>query len=155
MAEKAVLAPGSHANGLGAGGESRMGPASIGFKLVRSAQAQPMDLPVELDVPLQLDLPLEGPLPMNGALQIDDLLQSTLETALDSAVDGGVLDPTTSANAMVFVLIAALGLLMALIYVPLRLFLTLTARSRRLRLLQRIRQLRDELGKPVGSSSGT
>lgn len=132
-----------------------MGPASIGFKPVRSAQAQPMDLPVELDVPLQLDLPLEGPLPMNGALQIDDLLQSTLETALDSAVDGGVLDPTTSANAMVFVLIAALGLLMALIYVPLRLFLTLTARSRRLRLLQRIRQLRDELGKPVGSSSGT
>ncbi|MBM5824022.1 MAG: hypothetical protein FJ054_01390 [Cyanobacteria bacterium M_surface_10_m2_119] len=114
-----------------------------------------MDLPVELDLPLQLDLPLEGPLPMNGALQIDDLLQFTLETALDSAVDGGVLDPTTSANAMVFVLIAALGLLMALIYVPLRLFLTLTARSRRLRLLQRIRQLRDELGKPVGSSSGT
>jgi len=30
-------------------------------------------------------------------------------------------------------------------------FLTVTARSRRLRLLQRIRQLREELGKPVES----
>jgi hypothetical protein len=38
---------------------------------------------------------------------------------------------------------------MALIYVPLRLFLTLTVRSRRLRLLQRIRRLRDELAQPV------
>jgi hypothetical protein len=80
---------------------------------------------------------------------MDALLQSALETALDTAAEGVVLDPTTSANAMVFALISALGLLMALIYVPLRLFLTLTARSRRLRLLQRIRQLRDELGKPV------
>jgi hypothetical protein len=66
-----------------------------------------------------------------------------------------LLDPTTSANAMVFALITLLGVVMALIYVPLRLFLTITARSRRLRLLQRIRQLRDELGKPVGSSGTT
>jgi len=83
---------------------------------------------------------------------MEDLLHSALETALDSAREGGdgvVLDPTTSANAMVFALIAALGVVMALIYVPLRLFLTLTARSRRLRLLQRIRQLREELGRPV------
>ena len=83
---------------------------------------------------------------------MEDLLHSALETALDSAregSDGVVLDPTTSANAMVFALIAALGVVMALIYVPLRLFLTLTARSRRLRLLQRIRQLREELGRPV------
>jgi hypothetical protein len=36
--------------------------------------------------------------------------------------------------------------------VPLRLYLTITARSRRLRLLQRIRQLREELGRPVTSS---
>lgn len=56
-----------------------------------------------------------------------------------------------SANAMVFVLVTALGLLMALIYVPLRLYLTLTARSRRLRLLQRIRRLREELGQPISS----
>jgi hypothetical protein len=52
-------------------------------------------------------------------------------------------------------LITLLGVVMALIYVPLRLFLTITARSRRLRLLQRIRQLRDELGKPVGTSGTT
>lgn len=83
---------------------------------------------------------------------MEDLLHTALETAIDQAgagATGVVLDPTTSANAMVFVLIAALGLVMALIYVPLRLFLTLTARSRRLRLLQRIRQLREELGRPV------
>jgi hypothetical protein len=50
---------------------------------------------------------------------------------------------------MVFVLIAALGVAMALVYLPLRLFLTLTARSRRLKLLQRIRRLREELGQPA------
>jgi hypothetical protein len=80
---------------------------------------------------------------------MDDLLHTALETALDTAAEAVVLDPTTSANAMVFVLITLLGVVMALIYVPLRLFLTLTARGRRLRLLQRIRQLREELGKPV------
>ena len=84
--------------------------------------------------------------PVTGAME--DLLQSALVTAREGG-DGVVLDPTTSANAMVFALIAALGVVMALIYVPLRLFLTLTARSRRLRLLQRIRQLREELGRPV------
>jgi hypothetical protein len=82
---------------------------------------------------------------------MDDLLPQALESMLDSASETVVLDPTTSANAMVFVLITLLGVVMALIYVPLRLFLTLTARSRRLRLLQRIRQLREELGKPVES----
>ena len=83
---------------------------------------------------------------------MDDLLQSAMESALDSAVAPVVLDPTTSANAMIFALITLLGVGMAVIYVPLRLFLTVTARSRRLRLLQRIRQLREELGKPVGST---
>ena len=53
------------------------------------------------------------------------------------------------AGGMVFLLIAALGLLMALVYVPVRLFLTITARSRRLRLLQKIRRLRDDLGQPL------
>jgi hypothetical protein len=52
---------------------------------------------------------------------------------------------------MAFLLVSGLGLAMALIYVPLRLFLTLTVRSRRLRLLQRIRRLRDELAQPVRS----
>jgi hypothetical protein len=73
---------------------------------------------------------------------MEDLLQQTLE----SAATESALDPSTTADGMVFLLIAALGLLMALVYVPIRLFLTLTARSRRLRLLQRIRKLREDLG---------
>ncbi|MFQ6537540.1 MULTISPECIES: hypothetical protein [Aphanothece] len=78
---------------------------------------------------------------------MEELLQSALDTAAGESI---VMDPTGSANAMVFVLVTALGLLMALIYVPLRLYLTLTARSRRLRLLQRIRRLREELAQPIG-----
>jgi hypothetical protein len=76
---------------------------------------------------------------------MEDLLQQTLDSA---AADGG-LPPAGSVNGMVFLLIAALGLLMALVYVPIRIFLTLTERSRRLRLLQRIRKLRDDLGQPL------
>jgi hypothetical protein len=38
---------------------------------------------------------------------------------------------------------------MALVYVPIRLYLTITARGRRLRLLQRIRKLREDLSKHV------
>jgi hypothetical protein len=60
-------------------------------------------------------------------------------------------DPSAGSNVMAFLLVAGLGLGMALIYVPLRLFLTITARSRRLRLLQRIRRLREELGQPLSS----
>jgi hypothetical protein len=37
------------------------------------------------------------------------------------------------------------------VYVPIRLFLTITARSRRLRLLQRIRRLREDLGQPLAT----
>ncbi len=90
-----------------------------------------------------------------GALMVwpmDELLQRSLSDAVDAATaaaaDGG-LGPATSANGMVFLLIAALGLLMALVYVPIRLFLTLTARQRRYRLLQQIRRLRDDLGQPL------
>jgi len=54
-------------------------------------------------------------------------------------------------GALFFVIMASLAGIMALVYVPLRLFLTATARSRRLRLLQRIRRLRDELGQPLES----
>ena len=79
---------------------------------------------------------------------MDDLLSQ----ALDAPSEVVLLDPTTSANAMVFVLVAAAGVLMALVYVPVRLVLTITARSRRLRLLQRIRRLRDELGQPITGS---
>jgi len=48
-----------------------------------------------------------------------------------------------------FTLIAALAGAMVLVYVPLRIFLTATERSRRLRLLQRIRKLRDALNQPL------
>ena len=49
---------------------------------------------------------------------------------------------------LIFTLTATLAVGMTLIYFPLRFFLTLTARSRRLKLLQKIRRLRDELGQP-------
>ena len=52
----------------------------------------------------------------------------------------------------IFTLTATLAITMTLIYFPLRFFLTLTARSRRLKLLQRIRRLRDELGQPYEST---
>jgi hypothetical protein len=72
---------------------------------------------------------------------MEDLLHNALETAAGEAM--GQTMPT--ANPLVFIAITAVGLAMALVYVPIRLFLTITARSRRLRLLQRIRRLRDEL----------
>ena len=48
----------------------------------------------------------------------------------------------------IFTLTATLAATMTLVYFPLRFFLTFTARSRRYKLLQRIRRLRDELGQP-------
>ena len=56
-----------------------------------------------------------------------------------------VMDKTGN---LIFTLTATLAVTMTLIYFPLRFFLTLTARSRRLKLLQKIRRLRDELGQP-------
>ena len=56
-----------------------------------------------------------------------------------------VMDET---NNLIFTLTAILAIAMTLIYFPLRFFLTITARSRRLKLLQKIRRLRDELGQP-------
>ena len=52
-------------------------------------------------------------------------------------------------GAFFFVLLAGLAATMALVYVPLRIFLTATARLRRMRLLQQIRRLREELGQPL------
>jgi hypothetical protein len=80
---------------------------------------------------------------------MEDLLQQTL----DSAAAESALASSASVDGMVFLLIAALGLLMALVYVPIRLFLTITARSRRLRLLQRIRKLREDLAQPLAPES--
>ncbi len=51
--------------------------------------------------------------------------------------------------SLFFILMAGLAGTMTVIYFPLRLFLTATARSRRLKLLQRIRKLREELGQPI------
>ena len=79
-------------------------------------------------------------------------MEDLLQTALESADEAISLNPGSTANAMVFVLVAAAGVLMALVYVPVRLFLTITARSRRLRLFQRIRRLRHELGQPITGS---
>ena len=52
-------------------------------------------------------------------------------------------------STLLFVLMAGTAGMMALVYIPLRIFLTVTARSRRPRLLQRIRRLRDELAQPL------
>ena len=54
-------------------------------------------------------------------------------------------------GTLFFVLMAGVAGSMALVYVPLRIFLTATERSRRLRLLQRIRRLREELAQPLDS----
>jgi hypothetical protein len=83
---------------------------------------------------------------------MDDLLQQTIDNAAASVVTEPVLGSGSHADGLVFLMISALGLVMALVYVPVRLFLTITARSRRLRLLQRIRRLRDELGQPVAET---
>ncbi|TGG87199.1 MAG: hypothetical protein ERJ67_02410 [Aphanocapsa feldmannii 277cV] len=51
-------------------------------------------------------------------------------------------------NTLPFALMACFTLAMALVYLPLRLHLSFTHRSRRLRLLRRIRNLREELRTP-------
>jgi len=55
-------------------------------------------------------------------------------------------------NNLIFTLTAILAIAMTLIYFLLRFFLTLTARNRRLKLLQKIRRLRDELGQAYEST---
>jgi hypothetical protein len=82
---------------------------------------------------------------MGTALPLPEVLQQTLEGAV---ADESLRTPAGD-DGLVFLLITALGVAMALVYVPVRLFLTITARSRRLRLLQRIRRLRDDLGQPL------
>jgi hypothetical protein len=76
---------------------------------------------------------------------MEDILQKTLEEAI---AESG-LDPSSSTNGMVFLVITTLGLAMALVYIPIRLFLTITVRSRRLKLLQKIRRLREDLRQPI------
>lgn len=52
-------------------------------------------------------------------------------------------------GTLFFVLMTGLAGIMALVYVPLRIFLTATERRRRYKLLQKIRRLRDELVQPI------
>ena len=80
---------------------------------------------------------------------MEDSISDPLAEGLNGPLSDAMADPTAGSNAMAFLIVAGLGLGMALIYVPLRIFLTATARSRRLRLLQRIRRLREELTQPV------
>ncbi|MEB3266569.1 MAG: hypothetical protein VKN13_08145 [Cyanobacteriota bacterium] len=85
------------------------------------------------------------------AASLPATVNHSLRQALEDLAERGAeasLGASSTANGMIFLLIAALGVLMALVYVPIRLFLTITARSRRLKLLQRIRRLRDELARP-------
>jgi len=82
-------------------------------------------------------------------------MQESINAGLSGPLGGqlteALADPTSGSTVIAFLVVAGLGLGMALIYVPLRLFLTITARSRRLRLLQRIRRLREELAQPIQS----
>ena len=80
---------------------------------------------------------------------MEDSFSDALVESLAGPLTDVLADPSAGSNVMAFLLVAGLGLGMALIYVPLRLFLTITARSRRLKLLQRIRRLREELAQPV------
>ncbi len=80
---------------------------------------------------------------------MEDSISDALAEGLNGPLSEALADPTAGSNVMAFLIVAGLGLWMALIYVPLRIFLTATARSRRLRLLQRIRRLREELTQPV------
>ena len=62
-----------------------------------------------------------------------------MEESISDTLVQGLADPTAGSTLMAFLIVAGLGLGMALIYVPLRVFLTITERSRKLRALQQIR----------------
>ncbi|MFN7738937.1 MAG: hypothetical protein ACK5QQ_10545 [Cyanobacteriota bacterium] len=64
-----------------------------------------------------------------------------------------IFDHVSGGDGWAFLLISAFGLAMALVYIPIRLFLTITARSRRLKLLQRIRKLREVIAEPIDNNS--
>jgi hypothetical protein len=64
-----------------------------------------------------------------------------------------IFDHISGGDGLGFLLISAFGLAMALVYIPIRLFLTITARSRRLKLLQRIRKLREVIAEPINKNN--
>lgn len=83
---------------------------------------------------------------LKSDIRIHELLSST---------DGPerLFDQISGGDGLGFLLISAFGLAMALVYIPIRLFLTITARSRRLKLLQRIRKLRETIAEPISKNS--
>jgi hypothetical protein len=81
-------------------------------------------------------------IPLKPEIDISGLLVS-------SDVPEGIFDHISGGDGLGFLLISAFGLAMALVYIPIRLFLTITARSRRLKLLQRIRKLRESISEPT------
>ncbi len=86
---------------------------------------------------------------MGGELSGESrILSNLLVIGFASARYGQIMNDS---GTLFFVLMAGMAGIMTLVYFPLRIFLTATARSRRLRLLQRIRRLRDELGQPIKS----
>ena len=74
------------------------------------------------------------------------------ELLLNSDKSDGIFEYISGGDGLGFLLISAFGLAMALVYVPIRLFLTITARSRRLKLLQRIRKLRESITEPINKN---
>jgi len=83
---------------------------------------------------------------LNSDVKVSELLLSS---------DGPerFFDHISGGDGLGFLLISAFGLAMALVYIPIRLFLTITARSRRLKLLQRIRKLREVIAEPVNNNN--
>ena len=86
---------------------------------------------------------------------MEDSFSEALAESLNGPLTDVLADPTTGSDVMAFLIAVGLGLGMALIYVPLRLFLTISARSRRLKLLQRIRRLREELAQLFAAGDTT
>jgi hypothetical protein len=75
------------------------------------------------------------------------------ELLLSSDSPERIFDHISGGDGMGFLLITAFGLAMALVYIPIRLFLTITARGRRLKLLQRIRKLREVIAEPINEQN--
>ena len=83
---------------------------------------------------------------LNSDVKISELL-------LSSDSPERIFDHISGGDGLGFLLISAFGLAMALVYIPIRLFLTITARSRRLKLLQRIRKLREAITEPINKNN--
>lgn len=75
------------------------------------------------------------------------------ELLLSSDSPERIFDHISGGDGLGFLLITAFGLAMALVYIPIRLFLTITARGRRLKLLQRIRKLREVIAEPINEQN--